>query len=180
MRVFIGIEFDNDVKDYLSEIQNEVKIGATKGNYTLYDNFHLTLRFIGEVSNEDINDLSEVLTTFAAENSSFPIKIGGLNSFNRNNKHIVYVEVLENQEKLKKLAKTIDNGLKELSLKLDDFNFKAHITIAREVVFAQLSILNILRNYDKPILVKKISLMLSSRDKNNILRYTPLFTVNMR
>ncbi|HOA81090.1 MAG TPA: 2'-5' RNA ligase family protein [Defluviitaleaceae bacterium] len=54
MRVFIAIDFNNRLKDYLKEKQDELRKYCTKGNFTHKENFHLTIVFIGEVNEGEI------------------------------------------------------------------------------------------------------------------------------
>lgn len=54
MRLFYAINFDDTVKKRLSDIQNALRARAVRGNFTLPDNLHLTLAFIGEVAQEKV------------------------------------------------------------------------------------------------------------------------------
>lgn len=179
MRLFFAINFDEKVKDYLSEVQALVRSSALKGNYTLYDNFHLTLRFLGEFPESDVDIFCDCLDELATSAKPFKIKIGDIGSFNRKDKHIVYVDVLENKEDLYKLAKKL-NEIIDNHIEVEDKPpFKPHITLGREVVFHNtLEPLNVLP-YPYPILVDEVSLMLSSRNKHNVLTYKPLYTVKL-
>lgn len=180
MRLFIAINFDNTVKDYLSEVQSIVKTSALNGRYTLYDNFHLTLRFLGEIDRCDVSALYALLDELSVTMHAFNIKIGDIHSFNRKDKHIVYVDVLKNKNELVNLVKTL-NQLIDANFTLKKNNqFKPHITIAREVVFKEVSSLAKIVPFNNNISVNKISLMLSSRNKNNDLTYTPFYTVNLK
>jgi len=177
MRVFIGIEFDSNVLEYLTKVQDLVKQGAKKGNYTLFNNFHLTLRFIGEVTNQEVDTLCHILDEVSEHCRSFNIKIGNLNSFNRHNKHLVYVDVIHNQDKLSMLAYNLERKL-DGHFKARTDQFKPHITIAREVELAQESVLNLVTSYEHPIATKQITLFVSERKQNQLI-YTPLYRVRI-
>ena len=49
MRLFIAINFDDSFKTGLLNIINTLKRNGIKGNFTLSDNLHLTLVFLGEI-----------------------------------------------------------------------------------------------------------------------------------
>jgi len=179
MRLFVAINFDQNVKDYLSEVQALVRSSAFKGNYTLYDNFHLTLRFLGEFPEGEVDTFCDCLDELACDAKPFTIRIGDINSFNRKDKHIVYVDVTENKEELYKLAKKL-NEIIDKTIEVEDKTpFKPHITIGREVVFKNMQTALNVAPYPHPILVNEVSLMLSSRNKHNVLTYTPLYTVRL-
>lgn len=51
MRLFIAINFDKNFKDGLINIREELRNQSVFGNFTLDENLHLTLAFIGETKN---------------------------------------------------------------------------------------------------------------------------------
>lgn len=176
MRLFVALNFDDEVKTYLREVQNQIRAIAYKGNYTSSDNFHLTLRFLGEFREGEVANLYTILDKVSEKFTPFEIKIGKINSFLRNNKHLVFIEVIENSEAIVHLAHYL-NKLIDESYKLPNkFHFRPHITIAREIIYHQENNIKVLP-FHKPILVNNISLMLSKRNKQNKLIYTPLHTI---
>ncbi len=50
MRLFYAITFEETVRRRLSDIQNALRTQTMRGNFTLFDNLHLTLVFIGETA----------------------------------------------------------------------------------------------------------------------------------
>ena len=54
MRVFVALELPSSVKDKLVTYQDKIKDLYPVGNYSLGDNFHVTLKFIGEVGIDDL------------------------------------------------------------------------------------------------------------------------------
>ena len=59
MRTFIAIELEEETKAQLAEVQAEAEKLCRRGNYTPKENFHLTLHFLGEVQEEDLDYLHE-------------------------------------------------------------------------------------------------------------------------
>ena len=51
MRLFIAIEFDEEILQALTNLQSEWKVLGVRGNFTPVQNLHLTLAFIGEYGN---------------------------------------------------------------------------------------------------------------------------------
>ena len=64
MRTFIAIELEEETKAQLAEVQAEAEKLCRRGNYTPKENFHLTLHFLGEVQEEDLDYLQEEEITF--------------------------------------------------------------------------------------------------------------------
>ena len=53
MRLFIAIEFNEEILQALTNLQAEWEISGVRGNITPVRNVHLTLAFIGEYGNPD-------------------------------------------------------------------------------------------------------------------------------
>jgi 2'-5' RNA ligase len=56
MRLFIAIEFNDDIITSLKGIQQNLKSCGLKGRYTREENLHLTLAFIGDYGSPDEYD----------------------------------------------------------------------------------------------------------------------------
>jgi len=122
MRIFIALDFP-ELKDYLFEIQNQFK-EFCKANFT--KDCHLTLKFLGEISKERVEEIKEKLREIKFESFSLVFdKIGFFPSekFIR----VVWIGVKEDT-KVKELKNEID---KNLSGFFDDKQFHPHITLAR-------------------------------------------------
>lgn len=171
MRIFIGFKLPILVKEYLTTQQVLIKQAAKIGRYTEYDNFHLTLKFIGECSSADVDLIREILFEVASHHQGFSLKIGGLGSFIRQNKHIVFTEIIEGIKPLKALYKDVEARLYEEGLIERLETYKPHITLAREVVFHEVSVLDIVNNYPDEIMVNEVTIFHSKRDKQGKLIY---------
>lgn len=53
MRLFIAIQFDDEILDALTDFQNDLKAQGVTGNYMKRENLHITLAFVGEYGNPD-------------------------------------------------------------------------------------------------------------------------------
>jgi 2'-5' RNA ligase len=61
MRTFVTLEFDKKTKEYISGIQNLIRQKSMKGRFKYIDNFHLTLKFLGEADREQIDTIYDEL-----------------------------------------------------------------------------------------------------------------------
>ena len=53
MRLFIAIQFEDEILDALTDFQGDLNAQGVTGNYTKRENLHITLAFIGEYGNPD-------------------------------------------------------------------------------------------------------------------------------
>ncbi|MDZ7834356.1 MAG: 2'-5' RNA ligase family protein [Alkalibacterium sp.] len=67
MRVFIAVEIDEEVKNELARVQKNLGMFVSRGNYTDRNNFHVTLRFIGDADEKEINRLKQVVDASCLE-----------------------------------------------------------------------------------------------------------------
>jgi len=71
MRCFFAIEFDEETRQVLTGIQNALRGSGISGNYTRPPNFHLTLKFLGEISPSMLPRLERVMGKVAS--STIPL-----------------------------------------------------------------------------------------------------------
>lgn len=178
MRVFIAIELDNEVKKFLHNVQEEVKTRSLKGNFTRYNNFHLTLKFIGNVTQKQIDNLMNLIDEVASKVQPFTFKISDIGVFKRSNKSIVWLGISKGKNNLQYLSNNLEDVVESYDFEKDNRKFKPHITLAREVVFSDEGIINI-PLYDKEIEVNSISLMLSHR-VNGVLTYECIYNKKLK
>jgi 2'-5' RNA ligase len=180
MRVFIAIELDEDLKEYVFKQQGFVKINSVKGNFSRKENFHLTLRFIGEADHREIEVLKGVIDKTGNDFHPFNLKLGELGCFSKKNKKIIWLGISKGQKELQRMFNFMENNLVRQGFERELRGLKPHITLAREVVLKtdfslisqEMNILN------KEIPVKKISLMESTR-VNGKLTYRPIYIKNI-
>jgi 2'-5' RNA ligase len=185
MRLFIAINFDDEKKDRITEIQNKLKEQGITGNYSKRDNLHLTLVFIGEIAENKISDIIQSINMINIK--AFDFELMGISYFKGNYKgDTVFLDVLGNQH-LNSINKFLIYDLKSKGFILKERDFKPHLTLIREAVQLKDSLINnSIKNtldlnikYDKiSVKVDKISLMVSER-KGNALIYREIYFKNL-
>lgn len=132
MRLFTAIEFTTNVKDKLYDIIKQMKPQVEKANFTAKDNLHLTLVFIGERNQTECNNIITRLSDVSFK--SFKIYFDNCGRFR--NLHWIGIK---HSDELAELQKHIADSL---NIKAD-FDYKPHITLAREVIVKHDLILDI-------------------------------------
>ena len=175
MRVFIAIEFEDEVKRYLKEVQDIVKTTTYSGNFTHYKNFHLTVKYIGEIYNGEYQELCHCIDDICKNTAPFSIKIGDLGFFNKKTTNIVWVGVTRGREDYVKLHKRTDKETNRSGFAPELRKFRPHVTIGKKVVFNSAAVAGGLPYYNKEIEIKKLTLFQSHR-VDGVLTYTPLYS----
>jgi len=126
-RCFISVDFDEEIKKKIMEIQE--KLPEFKGKKTEKENLHLTLKFLGEITDKEIEMSKEALKNL--DFKKFRIKINKIGVFSSKFIRIIWLSAqdLGESRMLWKLQEKIDRDLKDLFEK--EARFMGHITIGR-------------------------------------------------
>lgn len=125
MRAFIAVQISSEAKDHLFELKKKVK--DAKINWVHKKNLHLTLVFLGEMAEENLEELQKKLSTIKFK----PIKarLSELGFF-PNQKQVKCLWVgLEPTNEINKLQLLVDQ--ETLGLAHNEQTFVSHITIGR-------------------------------------------------
>ena len=128
MRTFVAVEISNEeVINKISDFQSKININAKSVEP---HNLHFTLQFLGEVSNEQAEEIAEILKKI--EFSNFTVKFRGVGAFPKMKfPRVIWVGTDENGgNALIALSKKVENSLAPLGFRSDK-PFKPHITVFR-------------------------------------------------
>ena len=125
MRAFIAIDMPTAVAEELEKVQKQLsQISGLKAKFVEKENFHLTLKFLGEISDVKVNQLKEKLK--AVKLKPFKATLGKLGVFpSQQFIRVIWVSLVP-EEKFKELSTQISSLLGS-----KDERFEAHVTLAR-------------------------------------------------
>jgi RNA 2',3'-cyclic 3'-phosphodiesterase len=124
LRLFVGIEFPPELKLHLSMLETVIP-GA---RWVDPGNFHLTLRFIGEVDEGVAADIDEALVRLRARR--FTLQLAGTGVFGGGKPRALWVGV-ERHPELVALRDKIEKALIRIGLEPEQRKFAPHVTLAR-------------------------------------------------
>ena len=124
LRLFVGIEFPPELKLRLSLLQS----GLAGAKWVDPGNFHLTLRFIGEVDEGTAVDVDEALLRLKAR--PFSLQLAGAGVFGGDKPRQLWVGV-EREPALATLQSKIETALIRAGLPPEPRKFAPHVTLAR-------------------------------------------------
>ena len=171
MRLFIAVNFSEDIKGRILKIQDQLRSQALKGSFTRPENFHITLAFLGETPEERLQDLFRIIEDI--HSPPFDISFNCTGCFTHSRKELWWIGAERNSQGiplLQALHARLTGRLEEENFPVDKRPFNAHITLAREIKHTAPIVL------DRPeivIRVSRISLMKSEHIRG-VLTYTEL------
>lgn len=163
MRVFIAIRFTQAFKEPIFEAQDALRDNGVRGNFTLPENLHLTLAFIGET--DRVDDIKAAVKEVVFE--PFEIKTGKLGCFNGRSK-VIWLGI-DGEKKLKAITAELRKNLDIRGIDYAKGRFQPHITLVRQPSDMPLDIDIESAN----MTVKEISVMKSERISGRLV-YTAL------
>lgn len=126
IRLFVAINLPDWLKNELTLL---CSFGIKGVKWVETANFHLSLRFIGEVTQEDFQDISDSLSKIKV--NPFTLTLSGLGTFpNERSPRVIWTGVNKNEE-LIRLQKKVETQLNKLGLKGDKRRYTPHITLGR-------------------------------------------------
>lgn len=124
MRLFIGIPMPEMVVERLSSLA----CGLSGARWVPPENYHLTLRFLGEVDEGTAQDVDEALDHVTGP--GFPLTLSGLGSFGKGHKqHALWAGVADSQPLLHLQAR-VESALVRAGLPVEERKFSPHVTLA--------------------------------------------------
>ena len=123
-RLFAALELPHDAVLSLSLLRG----GLPGARFIEVADYHITLHFFGDMSNEMADELVRALDYI--ERKSFNLRLKGIDVFGSKTPHSIYTSV-EPCEELLLLQSDIDRIAKRLGLKSDKGKYIPHVTVAR-------------------------------------------------
>jgi 2'-5' RNA ligase len=137
MRVFISLNIDEETRAILKTFQKTVKenLGHSESGKVKWespDKFHITMFFIGDISDNKVEELKDEFKNIHEEKiSTISMEFGKLNAFPDIFKpRVLFAEVTEKEGKLYKLNDAINRIIKRNGIE-ESGKFHPNITLGR-------------------------------------------------
>lgn len=131
IRAFIAIELSEEAKKALAELQAEFIKSEADVKWVKPENIHITLKFLGNITEEQKEKIQEILDDNLKGFNSFKIGLQGVGAFPKPNYPRVVWVGTTGEEQLKPIAKLIDEKINKLGFPKEERAFKSHLTFAR-------------------------------------------------
>ncbi|MCX7719912.1 MAG: RNA 2',3'-cyclic phosphodiesterase [Dictyoglomus thermophilum] len=178
-RLFIAIELEDSIKDHILSFQKELKnsvLGDVK--WVERENFHLTIKFLGETPENLIDDIKGILDETSYYFEPFYISLEGFGAFpSLKSPRVLWIGIEEGLGGLEKVFDFIEKRLVKKGFRKEDRPFSPHLTLGR-VKDRDVRILKDLLFDKEVVLVSSITLFESKLTPEGPI-YTPIYRVNL-
>ncbi|MEJ2023231.1 MAG: RNA 2',3'-cyclic phosphodiesterase [Maritimibacter sp.] len=123
MRAFLALDIPEDLLVPLTRLQ----AGLSVGRVVPEENLHLTLAFLGEISEAQARDLAEALSLF--RHPAIDLTLSGLDLFGGKRPDVLFIG--GHGDGLAHLQEKIAHMVREAGIALPRSRFRPHVTLAR-------------------------------------------------
>jgi 2'-5' RNA ligase len=128
MRVFIAVELPETIRRKLGDVERELRPWASSARWVASDSIHLTLKFIGEITEARLHEVDDGLAGLTWR--PFPVVVRGVGFFpGARSPRVLWAGLTAST--MENLAQEIDARMERFGYEKEKRAFRAHITLAR-------------------------------------------------
>ena len=177
MRVFIALEIPDRTKDNLARSARQFDSLATKGNFTVKDNYHITLHFIGNVDESKLIYLQSAMDNIK-DCVAPTLSVSQFAVLRASN---VVCAKFNKEQNLVRLHEALGDSLEKLGFTVERRAYRPHVTMIRNYGFT-LPFSEVTKSvdvYNKPFTAANVVLYQSVFTQNGV-SYNKLYEVSLK
>jgi len=130
IRCFIAIELPVRLKEEIAGIQSKLKKTGANVSWVKPGNIHLTMKFLGEIPEEKVLEVRELLKDIEVEKVEISAKnVGAFPHLRR--PRVIWIGIDKGLESLKIFSRELEEKLSAAGFEKEKRGFKPHLTIGR-------------------------------------------------
>jgi 2'-5' RNA ligase len=133
-RIFVAVDVSEEARSktavYVESLKSEfpkLRVGWEKP-----EKLHLTMKFLGDTNDNQIEELKDICREIAAEILRFDLRIAETGVFpSARNARVLWIDVKDEKGNLAKINRRLETEAERIGFAAEKRNFKPHLTIAR-------------------------------------------------
>lgn len=137
-RTFLALDIDESTRGRLELVRRKLDDARSKINWVAPRNLHVTLKFLGDVSDSLLPEVCRAVSAAAGEGEPFDFEVRGVRpippaprSGGSKGVRMFWAEVIEPTGRLGRLFEQLETALVPLGFARENRSFSPHITLAR-------------------------------------------------
>jgi 2'-5' RNA ligase len=130
MRAFIAIELPETIRAALGRKQDSFRSLSPNARWTRPEGIHLTLKFLGEISDAKVREVSQSLKNLSPF-ESFAIGLKGFGFFPDARRPQVFWAGVDAPPNLSQVAEQVEEAMQKIGFAREGRPFRPHLTLAR-------------------------------------------------
>ena len=132
MRTFLAVEVSDAVRSEVCKLTSQLASHAAGVRWVEPNNLHLTLKFFGEISDDDVSKICTAVGDAVSPLPAFDCECLGVGAFPRvTQPRTIWVGMRDDQDRVTGLQKTVEECVFELGYPRERRAFHAHLTVGR-------------------------------------------------
>jgi 2'-5' RNA ligase len=132
MRCFVAVDAPDDVRELLVRVQEALRRAESDVKWVEEVNLHLSLKFLGDVTDAQVAQLKELLAVEAARWPPMKLTYAGIGAFpDHGLPRVVWAGATGDLEKLAGLAVAVERAAEQVGVPREGRPFVAHLTLGR-------------------------------------------------
>ena len=132
LRLFVAAVLPPEQLEAVAALVRRLQPGLERARWTVPDNRHITLKFLGWADADRLEDISERVTAVARAHAPADLDLGPLGAFPSSRRaRVLWLGLDDPQRLLERLASALDSALEPLGFKPEERAFTPHVTLAR-------------------------------------------------
>jgi len=133
MRLFVAVNFSAEARDAIQSAIDRFPVRDPPWRWVGPENWHLTIKFLGETKEAQADAVIAALETIAARHHAFDMTLGPFGGFpNLRSPRVLFYHIERGAHELERLANDADQAIEHaIGLPRETRRFHAHATVAR-------------------------------------------------
>ncbi len=132
MRLFVALELNEAIKASVRRLQDKLARNCEGVKWVPPEQVHLTVKFLGEVPDQDVPKIAEAVTVAGARSNEFVMNAEGCGCFPPSGSvRIVWVGAKDDGGQMLRCVSAVEDEMEKLGFAREQRPFAAHLTIGR-------------------------------------------------
>jgi len=135
MRCFIAIDINEQIRMALGNLQDELRskadIKKSDVKWVRPEAIHLTLKFLGEIKDEQVVDICNITEEVASRHENFELDVESVGHFGGRSARVLWVGAGQDCENMLQLQEDLEEQLDLAGWPKEARKFSAHLTLCR-------------------------------------------------
>ena len=132
IRAFIAIELSSEIRQELSFVQSQLKTVNADLKWVRPESIHLTLKFLGNITQEKIGEVKKILDTISQNHKPFEVSLFQIGGFPKlEHPRVIWVGIDKGCSQAESIAKDCEEALSNIGFEKEKRPFSAHLTLGR-------------------------------------------------
>jgi len=132
LRTFIAVPINFHIQNAIGHIQNDLKKVGADIKWVNPKNIHITLKFLGEISSDKIENVSKILHDVIVPKEPFSMPFSTLGAFPKIERpKVLWIGNNSTSKRITEIAQELEEALEKIGFEKEKRKFEPHLTIGR-------------------------------------------------